>query len=48
MVYFSVNHHTFDILSLELRRNQEDTTFTLEDLIRLSLGLKRLGVCQIE
>lgn len=48
MVYFAVNHHTFDILSLELRRSQEDTAFTLEDLIRLSLGLKRLGVSQIE
>lgn len=48
MVYFAVNHHTFDILSLELRRSQEDTAFTLEDLIRLSLGLKRLGISQIE
>lgn len=48
MVYFSVNHHTFDVLSLELRRNQEDAAFSLEDLIRLSLGLKRLGMSQIE
>ncbi|CBK24744.2 uncharacterized protein [Blastocystis hominis] len=48
MVYFAVNHHTFDILSLELRRSQEDTAFTLEDLIRLSLGLKRLGISQID